>query len=162
MFAFISTPILSILYCLSAMFLQILQNKHVMWTVTDAKFFAYFIDNVNFVNKLTYQDNYLHFCVNLWDAIQVFTPLIHLQLLYISSNTSIAQFAMSSHTVYSYTAQHNTTQYAHMYTNIQTEYSAVGIATPCWLGHPAIKSRRGRGFRHPSRPPLGPTQPPLK
>jgi len=47
MFAFTSAPILSVMYCLSAIFLQIFQNSHVMLTVTDAKFFAYFIDNIN-------------------------------------------------------------------------------------------------------------------
>ena len=90
-------------------------------------------------------------------------PFIHLQLLYISSHRPAAQFVMSSHIVYSYTAQHNTTQYAHtsVYTNIQTECSAVGIATRYWLDHPAIKYRRGRRFPQPFRQPLGPTQPPL-
>jgi hypothetical protein len=118
-FAFISAPILSIFYCLSAIFLQIFQNNHVMWTVTDEKFFAYFIDNFNFVYKLTCQDNYLHFCINWWDVIQVFTPFIQLQLLYISSDHPAAQFVMSSHTVYSYTAQHNTAQYSmHICTQI--------------------------------------------
>lgn len=91
---------------LSAIFLRIFQNNHVMWNVTNAKFFVYFIDNFNSVYKLICQDNYFHFCVNWWDTIQVFMPLIHLHLLYISSHHPAARVVMSSHTVYSYTTQH--------------------------------------------------------
>jgi len=40
--------------------------------------------------------------------------------------------------------------------------SSVGIATRYRLGGPGIESRWGRNFPHPSRPALGPTQPPKK
>jgi hypothetical protein len=112
------------------------------------KFCVCFIDNFNFVYKLTCWDNYLHFCVNWWAGIQVFVLLIHLQPLHNSFDHPAAQFLISSHTVDSFT-----TQYAHLYTNIQTGYNAVGIATRYWLGRPAIESRRGRNFHgRPDRP----------
>ena len=38
-------------------------------------------------------------------------------------------------------------------------YSSVGIATRYGLGGPGTEVRWGRGFPHPSRPSLGPTQP---
>jgi hypothetical protein len=38
----------------------------------------------------------------------------------------------------------------------------VGIATRYGLDGPGIESRWGRDFPHPSRPALGPTQPPIK
>ena len=40
--------------------------------------------------------------------------------------------------------------------------SAVGIATRYGLDGPGIESQCGRGFPHPSRPALGPTQPPVR
>ena len=40
--------------------------------------------------------------------------------------------------------------------------SAVGIATRYGLHGPEIESRRGRDFPYPSRPALGPTQPPVQ
>jgi len=40
--------------------------------------------------------------------------------------------------------------------------SAVGIATRYGLEGPGIESRCGRNFPHPTRPALGPTQPPIK
>jgi hypothetical protein len=40
--------------------------------------------------------------------------------------------------------------------------SAVGIATRYELEGPEIESRCGRDFPHPSRPALGPTQPPTQ
>jgi hypothetical protein len=40
--------------------------------------------------------------------------------------------------------------------------SAVSIATRYGLGGPGIESRWGRDFLHPSRPALGPTQPPIQ
>jgi len=38
---------------------------------------------------------------------------------------------------------------------------SVGIATRYGLDGPGIDSRWGRDFQHPSRPALGPTQPPI-
>jgi hypothetical protein len=40
--------------------------------------------------------------------------------------------------------------------------SSVGIATRYGMGGPGIESRWGRDFLHPSRPALGPTQPPTQ
>ena len=40
--------------------------------------------------------------------------------------------------------------------------SSVGIATRYGLGDPGIESRWERDFPHPSRPPPGPTQPPVQ
>ena len=40
--------------------------------------------------------------------------------------------------------------------------SAVGIATRYGLDRPGIESRWERDFPHPSRPVMGPTQPPLQ
>ena len=40
--------------------------------------------------------------------------------------------------------------------------SAVGISTALRLECPGIESRWGRDFPHPSRPALGPTQPPVQ
>ena len=40
--------------------------------------------------------------------------------------------------------------------------SSVGIATRYGLDGPGIESRWGRDFPHPSRPSLGPTQPPIQ
>jgi hypothetical protein len=41
-------------------------------------------------------------------------------------------------------------------------YNAVGIATRYGLDGPGIESRRGPDLTHPSRPALGPTQPPIQ
>jgi hypothetical protein len=142
--------------------LQIFQNNLVMWNVTDAKFFAYFINKVNLVYKTTV------------GIITYISALIGEMPFKFSRFWSICNYTIflpttrqhnlsCQHTLFTVT-QHSTTQYAHtcMDINIQTECSAVGIATRCCLDRPANKSRRGRGFPHPSRPPLGPTQPPLK
>ena len=40
--------------------------------------------------------------------------------------------------------------------------SSVGIATRYGLDGPGVESRWGRDFPHPSRPALGPTQPPVQ
>jgi hypothetical protein len=40
--------------------------------------------------------------------------------------------------------------------------SVVSIATHYGLDGPGIESRWGRDFPHPSRPALGPTQPPIQ
>jgi len=40
--------------------------------------------------------------------------------------------------------------------------SSVGIATRYGLDGPGIESRWGRDFPRPSRPALGPTQPPIQ
>jgi hypothetical protein len=41
-------------------------------------------------------------------------------------------------------------------------HRSVGIATRYGMDVPGIESRWGRDFPHPSRPALGPTQPPIK
>ena len=55
------------------------------------------------------------------------------------------------------------------YMNLDTAYinfvgrdSSVGIATRYGLDGPGIEPRWGRDLPHPSRPALGPTQPPIK
>jgi len=45
---------------------------------------------------------------------------------------------------------------------IRSRYSAVGIATDYGLDRPGIEFRWGRDFLQPSRPALGPTQPPIQ
>jgi len=40
--------------------------------------------------------------------------------------------------------------------------NSVGIATRYWLDDPVIESRLGQNFPQPSRPALGPTQPPVQ
>ena len=40
--------------------------------------------------------------------------------------------------------------------------SPVGIATRYWLDGPGMESRWRRDIPHPSRPALGPTQPPMQ
>jgi len=46
--------------------------------------------------------------------------------------------------------------------NIGARYSSVGTATRYGLDGPGIESQWGRDFPHPSRPALGPTQPPIQ
>ena len=48
------------------------------------------------------------------------------------------------------------------HTNLVCRDTAVGIATRYGLDGPGIESRWGRDFPHPSRPALGPTQPPIQ
>ena len=48
------------------------------------------------------------------------------------------------------------------YINYVGRDSSVGTATGYGLDGPEIESRWGRDFPHPSRPTLGPTQPPIK
>ena len=50
----------------------------------------------------------------------------------------------------------------HVLYNIVGRDSSVGIATRYGLDGPGIESLWGRDFSHPSRPTLGPTQPPVK
>ena len=45
---------------------------------------------------------------------------------------------------------------------IMGRHSSVGIATRYGTDGPGIESRWGRDFPHPSRPSLGPTQPPVQ
>ena len=40
--------------------------------------------------------------------------------------------------------------------------SVVAVAIRCGLNGPGIESQWGRDFTHPSRPALGPTQPPIQ
>jgi hypothetical protein len=47
-------------------------------------------------------------------------------------------------------------------TNCTGRDSSVGIATRYGLDGPEIESRWGRDFPQPSRPALGPTQPPVQ
>ena len=53
-------------------------------------------------------------------------------------------------------------KYVVTYNDFMGRDSAVGIATRYWLDGPGIESRWGRDFPHPSRPDLGPTQPPAQ
>ena len=53
------------------------------------------------------------------------------------------------------------TQYTHTHIYMVGRDSAVGIATRYGLGGPGIESWCWRDFPHPSRPALGPTQPPV-
>ena len=46
--------------------------------------------------------------------------------------------------------------------NFSCRDSSVGIATRYGMDGPGIESRWGRDFPHPSRPALGPTQPPVQ
>jgi hypothetical protein len=48
------------------------------------------------------------------------------------------------------------------YPDAMGQDNSVGIATPYGLEGPGIESRRGQDFPHPSRPVLGPTQPPIQ
>ena len=50
----------------------------------------------------------------------------------------------------------------HYKLRMQGRDSSVGIATRYGLDGPGIESRWGRDFPHPSRPALGPTQPPIQ
>ena len=43
-----------------------------------------------------------------------------------------------------------------------SEVAGAGIATRYGLEDPGLESRWERDFQHPSRPPLGPTQPPIQ
>ena len=52
--------------------------------------------------------------------------------------------------------------YCVMYILVVGRDSSVGIATRYGLDGPGIEFRWGRDFPHPSRPSLGPTQPPVQ
>jgi hypothetical protein len=49
-----------------------------------------------------------------------------------------------------------------VHTSVMGRDSVVGIASRYGLDGPGIESRWGRDFPHPSRPTLGPTQPPVQ
>jgi len=51
--------------------------------------------------------------------------------------------------------------YTQTYINASGRDGAVGIATRYGMDGPGIESRCGQDFPHPSRPALGPTQPPI-
>ena len=53
-------------------------------------------------------------------------------------------------------------EYKHPRHPLSGRDSIVGIATRYELDGPWIESRWGRDFQHPSRPALGPTQPPVQ
>ena len=55
-----------------------------------------------------------------------------------------------------------TVNFATVYSSYCGRDSSVGIATRYELEGPGIESRWGRDFPHPSRPALGPTQPPVQ
>jgi hypothetical protein len=59
--------------------------------------------------------------------------------------------------------QHNTSKYIYVIYHVHVgRDSAVGIAIHYGLDGPEIESRWGRDFLQPSRPALGPTQPPIQ
>jgi hypothetical protein len=52
--------------------------------------------------------------------------------------------------------------FKNQYCTDQGRDSVVGMATRYGLDGPGIESQWGRDFPHPSRPALGPTQPPVQ
>jgi hypothetical protein len=49
-----------------------------------------------------------------------------------------------------------------VYCNVLGQDSVVGTAIRYGMDGPGVESQLGRGFPHPSRPALGPTQPPIQ
>jgi len=65
-------------------------------------------------------------------------------------------------TTFLYISHFSRTAYRPCFGHPSDRKSSVGIATRYGLDSPGIKSRYVRDFPHPSRPALGPTQPPIQ
>ena len=82
------------------------------------------------------------------------------------SHTRIAAIFVSDTSQCLVTYVRSTTVYDILFalylTNSVGRESVVGTATRYGLGSPGIESRCGREFSHPSKPALGPNQPPVQ